>query len=343
MAADGLNTSSPDTALSPGRLSTGHLSAGSLPADLRGADHVVIVLALYQGAAQLREQLDSLVAQTHEDWSLLVSDDGSTDAGPDVLRQFARDHNGRDVTLIEGPRMGFAQNFLHLLRAADPDTPFLSFCDQDDVWLPEKTARAVAALKKVDPEIPAMYCGRTLHCDEDLRPLRPSALFERPPSFRNALLQNIGGGNTIVLNNAALRVLADASLKIEAIVSHDWWMYQMVTGAGGQVLYERDPGLLYRQHGGNAVGANGTARTALARFLRVMEGRFSDWNDQNVAALSASADLLTPENRAILTAFAQARSAPLPKRLRLLSRLGLHRQSRRDNLAFWFAAIAGRI
>jgi hypothetical protein len=328
MAPDGVNTTSP------------HPNTAS---DAPAADHVVILLALYQGAAQLREQLDSLAGQIHADWSLIVSDDGSTDAGPDVLRQFARQHPDRVVTLIEGPRMGFAQNFLHLLRAADPDTPFVSFCDQDDVWLPEKTARAVEALRQVPPDVPAMYCGRTLHCDEDLSPLRPSPLFRRPPSFRNALVQNIGGGNTVVLNNAALRMLATASLRIESIVSHDWWMYQMVTGAGGTVIYEREPGLLYRQHAGNAVGANGTARTALQRLARVMEGRFRDWNDQNIEALKANAGLLTPEHREVLDTFADAREAPIFQRIRLLSGIGLHRQNRRDNLAFWLAALTGRI
>lgn len=308
-----------------------------------GPDHVVILLALYNGAARLREQLDSLADQTHRAWSLVVSDDGSEDDGPAVLRRFAEDHPDRAVTLIPGPRMGFAQNFLHLLRAADPEAEFVSFCDQDDVWMADKTARAVAALKAVESGVPALYCGRTLHCDEGLRPLRPSPLFTRPPSFRNALVQNIGGGNTVVLNRAAFRMLAAASTRVEAIVSHDWWMYQLVSGSGGTVIYDREPGLLYRQHDGNAVGANGTARTAAQRFLRVMQGRFRDWNDQNIAALSANEDLLTPENREILATFRKERGSPMPRRLRMMRSLGLHRQTRRDNLALWFAVLTGRI
>jgi glycosyltransferase involved in cell wall biosynthesis len=327
--------------LAPDGLSAATLEPGA--AGISGPDHVVILLALYNGAARLRDQLDSLADQTHGAWSLVVSDDGSTDDGAEVLRRFAADHPDRAVTLIPGPRMGFAQNFLHLLRAADPEADFVSFCDQDDVWMADKTARAIAALKTVAREVPALYCGRTLHCDEGLRPLRPSPLFTRPPSFRNALVQNIGGGNTIVLNRAAFRMLAAASTRVEAVVSHDWWMYQLVAGSGGIVIYDREPGLLYRQHDGNAVGANGTARTAAQRFLRVMQGRFRDWNDQNVAALSATGDLLTPENRAILAAFGEMRRAPLHRRLRLMRTLRLHRQSRRDNLALWFAVLTGRL
>lgn len=313
------------------------------PAQSRGADHVVILLALFEGAECLDDQLGSLLCQSHRDWSLIASDDGSTDRGPDILRRFAESNPGRDITLIDGPRMGFAQNFLHLLRAAGPDAPFVSFCDQDDVWLPHKTERAVRALRDIDADTPAMYCGRTLHCDEDLQPLRASPLFPKEPSFRNALVQNIGGGNTMVLNNAALRMLAEASTRVEGIVSHDWWAYQMITGAGGVVLYEREPALLYRQHGGNAVGANGTARTALRRFLRVMQGRFRDWKDENVEALQANADLLTPENRVTLEAFAQARRKPLARRVGAMARIGLHRQSARDNLALWFAILTGRV
>jgi glycosyltransferase involved in cell wall biosynthesis len=310
---------------------------------IAGPDHVVILLALYNGAARLRDQLDSLADQTHANWSLVVSDDGSTDGGAEVLRRFSEDHPNRAITLVPGPRMGFAQNFLHLLRTADPEAEFVSFCDQDDVWMADKTARAVAALKAIDPDMPALYCGRTLHCDEALRPLRPSPLFTRPPSFRNALVQNIGGGNTIVLNRAAFRMLAAASTRVEGVVSHDWWMYQLVSGSGGTVIYDREPGLLYRQHDGNAVGANGTARTAAQRFLRVMQGRFRDWNDQNIAALSATEDLLTEENRELLDAFRRARRAPLPERVTLMRSLGVHRQTTRDNLALWFAVATRRI
>jgi hypothetical protein len=74
-----------------------------------------------------------------------------------------------------------------------------------------------------------------------------------------------------------------------------------------------------------------------------MQGRFRDWNDQNVAALSATGDLLTPESRAILAAFREVRRAPLHRRLRLMRTLRLHRQTRRDNLALWFAVLTGRL
>jgi glycosyltransferase involved in cell wall biosynthesis len=322
-------------------IAPGHASAQRI--NPHGADHVVILLALFEGADRFDDQLGSLLCQTHRDWSLIVSDDGSTDAGPDILLRFAQANPDRAISLIDGPRMGFARNFLHLLRAACPNAPFVSFCDQDDVWLAHKTERAVTTLRAIDAATPAMYCGRTLHCDENLQPLRSSPLFPKRPSFRNALVQNIGGGNTIVLNNAALRMLAKASTRVDGIVSHDWWAYQMITGAGGTVLYEREPGLLYRQHGNNAVGANGTARTAMRRFIRVMQGRFRDWNDENIEALQANADLLTPENREILKAFAAARQAPIRRRLRAMARLGLHRQSARDNLALWFAIVTGRV
>ena len=76
---------------------------------------VLIGLALYQGAEHIAAQLDSIARQTHDDWRLVVSDDGSQDAGPRILRDFAATRPPGQVELVEGPRRGATQNFLSLL------------------------------------------------------------------------------------------------------------------------------------------------------------------------------------------------------------------------------------
>ena len=82
-----------------------------------------------------------------------------------------------------------------------------------------------------------------------------SPLFRRPPSFRNALVQSLAGGNTMVLNRPARDLVALASRRAR-FVSHDWWAYLLVTGAGGAVHYSAKPLVRYRQHAHNLVGAN---------------------------------------------------------------------------------------
>ncbi len=306
------------------------------------AERVEILLGLCNGERYLHAQLASFRAQAHTSWSLLVSDDRSTDNGPDAVRQFFRSIRHQDARLVKGPCKGFAQNFLSLLRSSDPSAKFFAFADQDDVWLPEKLSRATDALEKEATDTPAMYCGRTYHCDASLKVLRASPNFRRAPSFRNALWQNIGGGNTIVLNRAARHLLARESQNAANIVSHDWWMYQMISGVGGRVIYERRPAVLYRQHGENAVGAREGSRAGAERLAHLAKGRFGGWSRGHVDALWKSRDCLTAENRDIVARVRALENAPLATRGAELFRLGLYRQRPLETALMWAAATTGR-
>ena len=224
-----------------------------------------------------------------------------------------------------------------------PDLEWVAFSDQDDIWLPGKLARAIAVLTGAAPGQPALYGARTLIVDEDDRELAPSELFRRPPCFRNAVAQSIMGGNTMLLNGAAARLVAgSADMPLQA---HDWFSYQLVSGAGGLVHYDPQPFVRYRQHGNNEVGSNIGWRAVLDRLRRMFFGRhYTHWNDKHVAALRARADKLTPVNRAALEAFHQARHAPLPwTRLSLLRRSGVFRQPGIQQFILWVACIAKRI
>lgn len=302
---------------------------------------VSILLALYNGGRFIEEQLDSLVAQTHSDWRLTVSDDGSRDDGPERVRRWAARHPDRQVRVLSGPGGGFARNFLHLLASVGPGVRFASFADQDDVWLPGKLARALEALERVPDREPALYCARTWVCNARLGDLHQSEHWPLPPSFRNALVQNIAAGNTIVVNRAGLRLLQAAARRVEDVAAHDWWAYQIITGAGGTVILDPAPSVLYRQHDANVIGANRGLRAHLRRSWIVARGHLRRWNDLNIAALLRAGPYLTPENRALVEAFAAARASPPSCRPGRLGRLGLHRQSRLGTGCLWVAAILG--
>ncbi len=305
-----------------------------------GTDHVTILLATFNGAAHVGEQLESYSAQTHRDWSLLVSDDGSTDSTCSIIRDFARQHPERRVTLLRGPGKGSAANFLSLLRAAGK-TQYIAFSDQDDVWFAEKLSRAVEALKRCAG--PGIYGGRTKIADGNLRPLRNSLLFRRTPNFGNALVQNIAGGNTMVANRAALDFLQPASLYADTIISHDWWCYQMVTGSGGRMIYDAEPCLLYRQHDGNQIGANDSLAAATSRIKRLFQGRLAIWTTAHSTALSRSRRWITPEAQRQLDLFLGSRNRGPVARILSLHRAGIVRQTRRGSLALWLAAGLGRL
>lgn len=300
-------------------------------------------MAVRDGAAHLPAQLDSLVAQTHADWHLIASDDGSTDDSVAILDAFAQ-ATGR-VTRLRGPGQGAAANFLFLLRylAETGSNPgILAFADQDDVWLPHKLTRALTQLERVS-EGPALYCSRAWITGADLSGRRLSAARPRPPGFGNALVQNIAQGATIVLNPAAARLAGAAAARIKTVPLHDAWLYALVTGAGGRVVHDDTPGLLYRQHGGNQIGAAEGTRARLTRLARLLSGHDAAERGGTLAALRATPDLLTEANRARLHGLTALPDLSWPARLRALRWLGLYRQGRAATLSLWLAALLNRL
>ena len=302
---------------------------------------IAILMGTFNGAKYLREQLQSLADQTFRNWSLHVSDDGSTDASCEIVRDFAASVP-QTVAMRRGPQSGFVENFLALARDEDIDADLFAFCDQDDVWYPDKLTRAhrwFASLQ--DGAIPAVYLSRTELVDRDGAHLGLSPLFVRPPSFRNALVQSIGGANTMVFNQAARRLLHAAAGT--TAVSHDWAVYLLVTAVGGIVYYDDAPTLKYRQHGGNLMGSNRGWRAIATRAGLVFGGTLGAWTTVNQRLLATIEQRLTPDNRETLALFSQARVAGLPTRLLSLQRSGVYRQSRLGTLGLMLATLLGKL
>jgi hypothetical protein len=314
---------------------------------VRPDPQIAVLMAVYQGAAHLGAQLDSLAAQSHAGWQLIASDDASRDGSGQLLAEFAQ--QWPHSIIRQGPGQGGTANFMSLIAALDPEGvargTWMAFSDQDDVWLPDRLARGVAAL---DAQAgPAMFCSRTWITDEQLESRRISAPRPRALGFRNALVQNVASGNTILLNAAAADLVRDAAPEALAQggmpVVHDWWIYQLIAGVGGVLVHEDAPTLLYRQHGVNQIGANDGTRARIKRIRMLLAGDMRNWNAVNIGVLGRSATRLTPENRALLVDFAAMRGAALPARLWRFRRLGLSRQTRISTVALWVAACLGRL
>ncbi|MBL4929615.1 glycosyltransferase family 2 protein [Tabrizicola sp. KVB23] len=302
---------------------------------------IAVLMATYNGAAHLAEQLDSIAGQTLPPRWLVVSDDGSSDATLAIVAGFASQRRGITVTVLRGPGQGAAANFLHLLAHVPAGADFAALSDQDDVWLPAKLADGVALLAATN--LPTLLGARTLVCDENLQAAHPSPLWRRPFGFGHALVQSFAGGNTMMLNRGAIALAAEAATEAGQVVMHDWWLYQIIAGAGGRVVFDARPQLYYRQHGANQIGANRGPIAKLHRLRVLLRGDFRRWNGINLRALRASAHRLTPENRAILQGFAQLRDLPLWRRIAQFRRLGLYRQGPAGTVSLWLAVALGRL
>ena len=232
-----------------------------------------VLLATYNGEAYLPELLASLKSQTRTDWCLIVRDDGSTDGTISLIESWAKENTVKVRVLKDGrTRLGPCGNFSALLEASE--APYFMFCDQDDVWLPGKMALLLNAIRDVETrrgaQTPILAHSDLIIVDESLRPMHGSFWGEwgshpsRWPSNRALILQNRVTGCAL-MGNGALRALSSPIPRTAAM--HDWWV-ALVAVFAGELIELETPTVLYRQHGGNSVGAKSWKLTALfRRFL----------------------------------------------------------------------------
>lgn len=292
------------------------------------------------GAQFLPAQLASLEQQTHSNWRLIVSDDGSTDATVTIIEHFAQ-RVPQDVEIRKGPGRGPSANFVSLAADRSIAGDYFAFCDQDDVWFPAKLQHALSWLRNVPAATPAVYGGRTRLVSADGAPYGRAPLFAKAPSFANALAQSIAGANTMLFNRATKSMIERAGQL--TVVSHDWWLYQLVTGSGGIVHYDPVPQVDYRQHAGNTIGCNRGVKAQFKRVKMVFKGGFSGWNDVNLAALHEVRHLLTDEARALMEDYQVMRRGNLYQRLRAFARSGIRRQTLLGNVALLTAIVLRKV
>lgn len=232
---------------------------------------ISIVMAYLNGATFLPDQLASVLAQDYPHWHLIACDDGSKDNSTELIANTLCE---KRRTLLQGPRQGFAQNFLFGLTHV-PAGQFAAFCDQDDYWYPNKLRRALTHLCAVNG--PALYYASRDVADVDLtitntQPCRPYR------GFAHALFRNFASGHTLVLNPAAVS-LAQTHMPQHPVPFHDWWCALLISGAGGRIIRDSHPVLAYRQHSGNVLGASG------GRMRTLLNGRYLTWLHRNFRAL----------------------------------------------------------
>ncbi len=265
-----------------------------------------ILLSTWNGAAHLREQLDSLVAQTAwDDCELIIRDDGSSDQTLEIVHAFAAAHG--NVQIAEGSNLGVIASFGELMKLADASADIFFFCDQDDVWLPTKVEAAIDALRDhLGSDTPALYASRSIVTDAILNPIGETNEHLQGPSFRHALVQTLAPGHNMAFN-AALLTLARENYPASELIMHDSWLYTIASGLG-VVIFDRTTYCLYRTHGTNTLGYDtGGLAQLRARVQRVLGRDRSAYTRQAVAFDALFADRLDVDDRAALTGFAYSR------------------------------------
>ncbi|WPQ64531.1 glycosyltransferase family 2 protein [Chitinophaga sancti] len=198
---------------------------------------VSVCMATYNGAAFVKEQINSILTQLKSEDELIISDDGSTDGTLDILSEIADDR----IRLYHGNFRDVIRNFQHALSKAEGDHIFLA--DQDDVWLPGKVAKMIDLLQKYD-----LVISDSEVVDEQLQLLHAS--FFAYFGSGKGLLKNMARSTYYGSCMAFRKSLLDGALPFPATreIGHDLWI-GLVAEMTGTVCFYPEALIKYRRHG----------------------------------------------------------------------------------------------
>lgn len=231
-----------------------------------------ILLATYNGEKYLSEQIDSIIKQSISDWKLLIRDDGSNDQTLEIIRSYTERFPDKIVHIHDTDyNLGVTHNFERLMEYAT--SPYLMFCDQDDIWLPDKIEKSLKKIQEMKQQygshIPLLVYTDLAVCNE-AGTLTAHSFWKYqggdpslPLDYAKALVQNNATGNTFIFN----RALCDHALPFSPdTVMHDWWV-ALTALYLGEIDYLTDQTILYRQHDTNVSGTKGKNILPILRKL----------------------------------------------------------------------------
>ncbi|RYF13408.1 MAG: glycosyltransferase [Oxalobacteraceae bacterium] len=239
---------------------------------------VAVPLATYNGAAHCETQLISILWQRGVDVHVYVRDDGSRDATPSILHDWAERHPDR-MTIIDnnGLSTGAATgNFFLLLSAVDPQSyDYVAFADQDDVWTPDKLLRATDRLVQEDAE---GYSSDLIAYETGAN---SAWVLHKAGRVANLdyLFQGGSAGCTYVLSSRAAKVAAEVMEQAPALcsdASHDWILYAICRSRGMKWVRDQGAEILYRQHASNLYGAKRGLAEVRAKLRDVRSSWYHD-------------------------------------------------------------------
>ncbi|BBF44018.1 alpha-L-Rha alpha-1,3-L-rhamnosyltransferase [Lachnospiraceae bacterium KM106-2] len=288
---------------------------------------ITIIMAVYNGQTYLKEQIESILANSYQDFQLIICDDGSTDDSVAICKQYEQDYPGKVFSYVNEKNLGVRDNFL--MQAKNSETPYVMFCDQDDKWLEDKIEKSIRAMEKMEKKYgvntPITVYGDAIVTDSKLNEIahsfhQTSKLDTHKVDLPHLLMENKLIGCTMILNRALVEKLD--TLPKDARM-HDWWI-GLIASAFGKIGYIHDPLLLYRQHEKNVVGNQS--------FVSYVKNRISNLGKQKDTILATIAQAeefkeiydktLSEEARQSLTNFIALKNSGFIKKRRLLLQNG---------------------
>lgn len=314
---------------------------------------VLVLMSTYNGEQYIDEQMQSLLDQVEIELHVLIRDDGSKDGTVEKLKRWAEHYPDKFMIMLSS-NMGVVSSFFELIQRSSEHFDYYAFCDQDDVWLPTKLISAIHKLNGLSERSseparkhPLMYCSTTQMTDESLNPTKIwPPMPEEKLSPYNALIENVCVGCTMLMNREAMLLIKQQMPKdVDKVIMHDWWVYLSVS-CFGEVVFDQNSYILYRQHQHNALGG-ATDRLFskwVKRVKRFIKGKnryiLSRQADEFVAAFGAR---IKPTYLQDINNFLSAyRKGPV-RRLQYILQTPFYRQSASDHLIYKLVYMIGKL
>ena len=221
---------------------------------------LAILMATYNGEKYIREQLESILSQTYQDFDLYIRDDNSKDNTVEIINEYTKRYPNKIFIEVDKKiARGAYKNFMFLLEYVKNIQKYdlFMFSDQDDVWIKDKVETVVNKYnEQLNNDIPILIHTDLYVVDKNLNIIsnsfvKYSKLRTEYTDFNKYLVQNNVTGCTMLINKKLVDLI---NFKIEYIIMHDWY-FALIASAFGKVIYIDKPTINYRQHGDNTVGA----------------------------------------------------------------------------------------
>lgn len=290
-------------------------------------EKVNIIIATYQGGKYIRQQLDSILASEDAEFMISIYDDGSKDDTAAIVEEYVKKYPDQVQFVRNAKNLGHLQNFLQ--GVVNNPYDYVMFCDQDDVWKPEKIMKTYRCMKEAESQqnepMPLVVFTDAVIVDENLKELNPSfhqssGLDTGKLDLAHLLMENKMMGCTMMLNRPLLDRI---TVLPEHARFHDWWI-ALIAAAYGKILYLPEGTMLYRQHGNNVVGNRSFRQYVLQRLANLKEQKkaINKLIDQAEEFYQIYQNTLSPQAKRLVEKFLSLRTSGYIKRRYLVLHYG---------------------
>lgn len=223
-------------------------------------DKVAFLLSVYNGAKFLEEQLNAILQQTHRNWQLYIRNDGSKDNSLEIIKEYVKKDARIHLLDEHGVNLGYTKSQAFLM--SNVTEPYIVFCDQDDVFLPQKTTLSLQKIKEIETnaKLPALVHTEAIVVDSQLNPIKPTFIgaHGKIKGLNGIIFANCVSGSSMMINDRLKNIVLDSlsTMQFDLLDYHIAILSELI----GVRAFIAEPLLKYRQHENNTVGTVGTRK-----------------------------------------------------------------------------------